>query len=285
MSIILKNVSYIYAPGTAYETKAVSNLSLSVEKGEFVGIMGKTGCGKSTLIQLIAGLLAPGAGEILIDGKNINDRNYDRNELRKKVGVVFQNPQYQLFETTVERDVAFGLKQLGWPAQKITRAVKNALEIVGFEYEKVKDQSPMGFSEGEKRRIAIAGVLAAEPETLVLDEPVAGLDSVGREAFLNLLDRLNRQKVTVLMISHNTDVLAEYARRIVILKAGEIFMDGPIREVFSCTEALLDSGIGLTQAKQTALMLNQRGFDIPPKVVRYEELFPYLISIGRGSFK
>lgn len=285
MSIILKNVSYTYAPGTVYETKAVSNLSLRVEKGEFVGIMGRTGCGKSTVLQLIAGLLTPAAGEILIDGKNINDRNYDRNELRKKIGVVFQHPEYQLFETTVERDVAFGLKQLGWPEQKITQAVKNALETVGLEFEKVKDRSPMVFSEGEKRRIAIAGVLAAEPEVLVLDEPIAGLDPIGREAFLKLLGRLNQKKVTILMISHNTDALAEYARRIVILKAGKIFMDGPLREVFSCTEALTDSGIGFSQAKQTALMLNQRGFAIPPEVVRYEDLLPYLISIGRRSLK
>lgn len=283
MSIIVKNVSYTYAPGTAFAAGALSNVSLTIEDGEFVGIMGKTGCGKTTLIQLIAGLLTPAAGDILLDGEDINGKTYNRNDLRRKVGIVFQHPEYQLFETTVERDVAFGLKHFGWSPEKVRETVKTALETVGFEFEKMRDQSPLGFSGGEKRRIAIAGVLATQPKILILDEPVAGLDPLGRAAFLKFLDELNAKGVTIIMVSHNVDALAEHAGRVIILKEGKVFRDGEKRQVFAEPEELIRNGIGISQAQQTALMLKKRGFDIPEEVISYDALIPHLIKIGKGE--
>jgi len=272
MPIELRGVSYTYAPGTVYESRALDGLSLRVRDGEFVGVMGRTGCGKSTLIQLIAGLLKPSAGQILLDGEDINDKHYDRDTLRRKIGVVFQFPEIQLFETTVARDVAFGLRHFGWTVEEKNAAVREALERLGFDYEAVCDKSPLGFSGGEKRRLAIAGVLAARPEILILDEPVAGLDPLGRDAFLQLLDELNRAGTTILMISHSADALAEHAQRIVILKDGQLLRDGPTEEVFSDHAALKADGIGAGQVRETVELLRQRGVDIPADTVRYEQL-------------
>lgn len=283
MSIIVNNVSYTYAPGTAFAAGALKKVSITIEDGEFVGIMGKTGCGKTTLIQLLAGLLIPAEGEILLDGENINRRGYVRDALRRKVGIVFQYPEYQLFETTVERDVAFGLKHFGWSQEKVTEAVKLALETVGFEFEKVRDKSPLEFSGGEKRRLAIAGVLAAQPKILILDEPVAGLDPLGRTAFLKFLDELNEKGVTIIMVSHNADAVAEHAKRVIILKEGTVFRDGETKAVFAAPEELTANGIGISQAQEMGLLLRQKGFDIPGDAVSYESLLPHLISIGRGE--
>ena len=278
MSIELRDVCYTYAPGTPYESRAVNDFSLTIGDGEFVGIMGRTGCGKSTLIQLIAGLITPEKGQVLIDGKDINDRHYDRAQLRRKVGVVFQFPEVQLFEKTVEKDVAFGLKYFGWSEEEKTAAVKGALEEVGFDFEKVRDKSPLEFSGGEKRRIAIAGVLAAKPEILILDEPVAGLDPLGRKAFLKLLDELNGSGVTVVMISHSADALAEHAGRIAVLKEGRLLTDGPAAEVFSKYGYLRENGIGTGQVRHTVELLRQRGMDIPEDTVRYDQLLQEILG-------
>lgn len=276
MQIELRDLSYIYAPGTPYEAHALKSLSMTVERGEFVGIMGRTGCGKSTLIQLIAGLLKPTEGQILLDGEDINDKRYDRAALRRKLGVVFQFPEIQLFETTVARDVAFGLKHFDWTSAEKDAAAREALEKLGFDYDKIKDKSPLGFSGGEKRRIAIAGVLAAKPEILILDEPVAGLDPLGRSAFLRLLDELNQNGVTILMISHSADALAEHARRIVILKDGQILRDGLTEEVFSDYSGLKAQGVDPGQVRETAELLRQKGLNIPRTTVRYEQLLDAL---------
>lgn len=283
MPIELKNVSYTYAPGTAYAAEALNGVSLSIADGEFVGVMGRTGCGKSTLIQLIAGLLEPSAGTVLVDGADINGKKYDRDRLRRRVGVVFQHPEYQLFETTVERDVAFGLRRLGWTGAQIRDSVKEALEAVGFDYEAVKDQSPLQFSGGEKRRIAIAGVLAAKPGILILDEPIAGLDPLGREAFLELVRKLNETGTTILMISHNADALCRCARRILVLQEGELVLDGPAGAVFARSGYLKQLGIGAGQVREAADLLAARGYEIPGDVCRYEELLPHLIAIGKGA--
>lgn len=283
MPIELNSVSYTYAPGTAYAAGALEQVSLTVTDGEFVGIMGRTGCGKSTLIQLIAGLLTPDGGQVLVDGKDINGRDYDRDLLRRRVGVVFQHPEYQLFETTVARDVAFGLKHLKWSAEEKRQAVREALEAVGFDYDEVKDQSPLRFSGGEKRRIAIAGVLATKPGILILDEPIAGLDPLGREAFLSLLDRLNRQGTTILMISHNADAIAEHADRVVVLEQGKVLLDGPVKQVFARRDLLKAHGLGVSQARETAALLTERGLPAGEDTVRYEDLLPRLIAIGKGA--
>ncbi len=272
MSVELRNVSCVYAPGTPYETRAVTELSLTIRDGEFAGVMGKTGCGKSTMIQLIAGLMRPSGGQILLDGQDINGKNFDRDGLRRRVGVVFQFPEIQLFETTVKRDVAFGLRHFGWTEEEKESSVREALERMGFSYEAVKDKSPLGFSGGEKRRLAVAGVLAARPELLILDEPLAGLDPLGREALLTLLGELNRDGTTILMVSHDADTLAEYADRIILLKDGRLFRDGPAAEVFADYDALKDNGIGVCRVREAAEALRRRGWEIPAGTVRYGQL-------------
>lgn len=272
MPIELKNVSYTYAPGTAYSAQALKNVSLRIDDGEYVGIIGRTGCGKSTLIQLMAGLLEPDEGEVLFDGADINSRDYDRGQLRARLGMVFQFPEYQLFETTVERDVAFGLKHSGLSAKEKEQAVRQALATVGFDFDKVRGKSPLGFSGGEKRRIAIAGVLAAGPKVLILDEPIAGLDPLGREDFLRMTDELNASGVTVIMISHNCDALAEHASRILMLHDGCLVRDGSMREVFSDCAALHADGISPGQVRETVEMLRERGIMLPQSTVRYSEL-------------
>ncbi len=283
MSIELRNVSYTYAPGTAYATGALQNVSLSVEDGEFLGIMGRTGCGKSTLIQLIAGLLTPEQGQVLVDDEDINSREYDRLRLRRRVGVVFQHPEHQLFETTVEKDVAFGLRSFGWSEKQRTEAVREALEAVGFEYEEVRKQSPLQFSGGEKRRIAIAGVLAAKPGILILDEPIAGLDPLGRDAFLKLMDRLNRQGTTILMISHNADAIAEHASRVIVLETGSVLRDGTAEQVFSDQAFLQSHGIGTSQPGAIAELLRQRGVELGADTVRYDQLLSRLLKWKGGG--
>lgn len=283
MPIEIKNVSYIYAKGTPFEAAALRNISLTIDNGEFIGVMGHTGCGKSTLIQLIVGLLHPAEGHILLDGKDINSRAYDRRELRRKAGIVFQYPEYQLFETTVERDVMFGLKHSGLPKSETAERVRWALETVGFDFQKIRDLSPLGLSGGEKRRVAIAGVLALKPEVLILDEPIAGLDPLGREAFLKLTDELNASGTSIVMVSHNADSLAEHAKRIIVLENGGLIMDDTAWKVFSDVQKLKEKRIGISQAAIIAEMLREHGIDIKNDVVRYDELISQLVLVTGGG--
>lgn len=283
MSITIKGLSYTYDAGSALELPALHDIDLEIANGEFVGIMGKTGCGKTTLIQLIAGLLKPSAGEILLDGEDINSRKYDRSILRRKVGLVFQFPEYQLFESTVEKDVAFGLKHSGLSEKEKRERVIDALDKVGFNYEKIRTMSPLGFSGGEKRRLAIAGVLAAKPEVLMLDEPVAGLDPLGRDDFMRLIGALNASGTTVLMVSHSTDTLAEYARRLLVLEDGRVLCDGPARQVLSDYSVLKEHGLNPGQAAVIAELLREKGFAVPAETVRYRELLRELKRLGKGA--
>ena len=194
MPITVTNLTCVYGAGTPFETAALRDVSVTVENGSFVGILGRTGCGKSTLIQIMAGLLTPTAGTVMLDGQDIHARRYDRSILRRKVGIVFQYPECQLFETTVEKDVAFGLKHSGLSAAEKQARVRWALETVGFSFEKVHDQPPMGLSGGEKRRVAIAGVLAMKPDVIILDESTAMLDPSGRREGMNTVHRRNRSR-------------------------------------------------------------------------------------------
>ena len=283
MSIVVEHVSFTYSPGTVFETTALRDVSLTIEDGAYVGIMGQTGCGKSTLIQLLVGLMRPTSGQILIDGNDINGHGYRREELRRKVGIVFQYPEVQLFETTVEKDVAFGLKHSGLSKADVASNVCWAIETVGLDFEKVRSVSPFSLSGGEKRRVAIAGILAAKPKILILDEPVAGLDPVGRKAFLALTKSLNAAGITIVMVSHSADALAENAERVVVLEAGKLIMDSPAKEAFRDADFLREKGVGISQAREIALMLKARGFDIPEDTIRYAELLPMLIAIGKGG--
>lgn len=282
MSITVEHVSYTYAQGTAFEAAALRDITLTIEDGEYVGIMGHTGCGKSTLIQLLVGLMCPSSGQIFVDGRDINGRGYVRDELRRKVGIVFQYPEYQLFETTVEKDVAFGLKHLGLSKDEKDENVRWAVETVGLDFDQIHSASPLSLSGGEKRRVAIAGVLAAKPKVLILDEPIAGLDPLGRDAFLDLTNRLNSVGTTIIMVSHNADALSENAERVIVLEDGRLVMDGPSREVFRDVELLREKGVGISQARDIAFLLEKRGFNIPQDVIRYDDLLPYLIAIGEG---
>ncbi len=283
MSIEVRNISYTYSSGTPFETKALKNICFEIKNGEFVGIMGHTGCGKSTLIQAIAGLISISDGSIVIDGNDINDKRYDRAELRRKLGLVFQYPECQLFESTVEKDVAFGLKHSGLSKSEVTERVKWALEVCGFDYDKVRKQTPLGMSGGEKRRIAIAGVLAVKPDYLILDEPIAGLDPLGREAFLKLITKLNNEGMTIIMISHNADCIGEYAQRILVLNDGELIGDGTPQELFCNVEKMQSLHLGVSHSRELCYLLNKRGFDIEQDICTYDKLLPALVGKLKGG--
>ncbi len=286
MSVEVNNINFIYMPGTPFASHALKGVSLKVEDGEFVGIIGHTGCGKSTLIQQMAGLLKPDSGNILVDGKDINEDGYDKKVLRKTVGVVFQYPEYQLFEETVEKDVAFGPTKLGMSEDEVIKNTDTALELVGFLPEEIKPLSPFELSGGQKRKVAIAGVLATDPKILILDEPIAGLDPLTREAFMQLVKQLNDCGVTIIMISHNMDGLADYASRIVVMDGGVIVKDGTPKEVFSDIEGLRKIGLDASEARKAGYLLKQRGIDVPGDIICVDELVKWLskhFSDARGK--
>jgi len=283
MPITIKDLSFTYAPGTPFASAALDRVSLTIEDGEFVGVMGRTGCGKSTLIQLIAGLLTPSSGQIFLDGCDIHAKGYRRSQLRKKVGIVFQYPEYQLFETTVARDVAFGLKHSGLGQEQIERQVRWALELMGFSYDEVGELSPFELSGGQKRRVAIAGVLASSPQVLILDEPIAGLDPAAREDFLRLLTRLNGQGTTIIMVSHNADALAEYAKRVLVLEQGLVLFDKDASSLFCDPEALRSHGLGVPQAQEIARLLRRQGLPIHDRICQYEPLLDCLTAFCKGG--
>ena len=278
MSIELNQISFCYASHTSYGEYALREVELFIGDGEFVGIMGHTGCGKTTLAQIVAGLLLPFAGTVKIDGYDINKKGYDRKLLRKKVGFVFQYPEHQLFETTVEREVAFGLKYSGLSWNERMERVKDALKCMGFSFERVRKESPMSFSGGEKRRIAIAGVLVSEPDILILDEPTAGLDAKSRSSLHKIIAKLNQRGATVLWISHDADSLCKYADRIIVLEKGKIVMDGPPREVFADQTKTEQYQIGTSQARVISEMLQKRGFKFERKPITYQELLDDLCN-------
>lgn len=280
MRLELKSVSYKYSP----ESDALNKVSLQIEQGEFIGIMGETGSGKTTLIQMMDGLLKPYEGTVLLNGQDIHAVNFDRSILRAGIGVVFQFPDYQLFETTVERDVAFGLKQAGFRRSERKNAVKKALADTGFDYEKVKNRSPLSFSGGEKRRIAIAGILAANPEIFIFDEPVSGLDCENREWFEKLVSDLNKQGKTIIIVSHNTDFLAEYTRRLIIMKNGQVLKDGKTENVLAEYPFLKQNGIGAGQVCEIAEMLRENGADISPGTVTFNQFIDEICRVyGRNE--
>lgn len=283
MPITVKNLSYTYMPGTPFEHQALKNVSFEIADGEFVGIIGHTGSGKSTLIQVISGLLDGAEGQVLINGVDYMAKKADRRQLRRTLGVVFQYPEYQLFEETVEKDVAYGPRKMGVPESELAGRVRVALEHVGIDYELYKDKSPFSLSGGQKRKIAIAGVLAMEPSILILDEPIAGLDPMGRENFMQLSRDLNETGITILMISHNMDNLAEYAGRVLAMNDGELYLNGTPQEVFSQEEKLVAAGLDLPEAAKLARQLRERGMDVPQGTIRYDEILGYLAEKLGGA--
>ena len=233
MSIKIENLSYIYDEGMPFQTMAVNNISFEIEAGEFVGLIGHTGSGKSTLIQTLNGLLNPSKGSIYIDGKNLSDKKVKKSEIRKNVGLVFQYPEYQLFEETVYKDIAFGPKNLNLSKELIDARVRESMAQVGLDFETLSELSPFELSGGQKRRVAIAGVLAMNPRILILDEPTAGLDPMGRDEILEQIKNLNKEKkVTVILVSHSMEEVANLVDRLIVLDQGKKILDGCVRDVF-----------------------------------------------------
>lgn len=283
MPIAVENVSYTYLPGTPFEHQALKDVSFTIEDGEFVGIIGHTGSGKSTLIQIISSLIPQTAGRVLIDGVDYSQKDADKKKLRRTVGVVFQYPEYQLFEETIAKDIAYGPRMTGIPEEELENRTQVAMELVGMDYETYKDKSPFELSGGQKRKIAIAGVLAMEPKILIMDEPIAGLDPLGRESLMDLVKNLNDCGMTILMISHNMDGLAEYASRILVMNQGELMMNGTPREVFREHEALRAAGLDLPEAGQLVEALRAKGIAISEENIRFDEVREELIRMLGGK--
>ena len=264
MSIALEHVNYVYSPGTAYEKQALKDVSLEIPQGQFVGIIGHTGSGKSTLIQHLNGLTRATSGRILYEGRNIYEEGYDMRWLRSQVGLVFQYPEHQLFEVDVLSDVCFGPKNQGLSQEECEERAKEALELVGFP-EKYYKQSPFELSGGQKRRVAIAGVLAMRPKVLVLDEPTAGLDPKGRDEILDQVERLHKETgMTVILVSHSMEDVARYVERIIVMNRGEKMLDGTPREVFRHYKELEKVGLAAPQVTYVMHDLKERGFDLSP---------------------
>ena len=281
MSIVIEHLNYVYMAGGPYETKALNDVNLTIGDGEFIGLIGHTGSGKSTLVQHLNGLVMPTSGRVLVDGMDLADKATDRRAIRQRVGLVFQYPENQLFEETVEKDIAFGPKNLGLDENEIARRVKDAMRRVALDYDALHDRSVFELSGGQMRRVAIAGVLAMEPQVLVLDEPCAGLDPRGREEILGLIKKLHEEAgTTIVMVSHSMDDVASLAERVIVMNHGEVAMDGAPRDVFSCGEELRGMGLDVPQAVQLAQKLRDRGYDIPEGIYRVEEIREAILAIA-----
>lgn len=285
MSLIeINNLTHIYSEGLPFEKKAVDDINLKVEENEFIGLIGHTGSGKSTFIQHLNGLLKPSSGEIIIDGTRVDKSGANLTDLRKKVGLVFQYPEYQLFEETIERDIAFGPKNLDISEEEVQERVKSSMESVGLDYETYKDKSPFELSGGLKRRVAIAGVLAMEPKVLILDEPTAGLDPRGRDEILSEIKSIHeKRKMTVILVSHSMEDVAKIAERIVVLDKGKVFLDGEPRDIFREEDKLLGVGLGIPQITSLMRTLKKKGLDINEDAITVEEAKESLKNYLRGA--
>ena len=285
MSIVIEHLNYVYMQGGPYETKALDDVSLTIHDGEFVGLIGHTGSGKSTLVQHLNGLILPTSGQITVDGMDLADKNTDKRAIRRRVGLVFQYPENQLFEETVAKDIAFGPKNLGLDEAEIDRRVRTAMRRVALDYDKLSQRSVFELSGGQMRRVAIAGVLAMEPQTLVLDEPCAGLEPKGREEILGLISDLHRESgATIVMVSHSMDDVAALAERVIVMNHGKVAMDGAPREVFSRGEELRAIGLDVPQAVELAQKLREKGFDVPEGIYKIEEVRAAIEAIvGKGG--
>ena len=271
MSIILDKVNYIYSPNTAYEIKALNDINLKIEDGQFIGIIGHTGSGKSTLIQHLNGLMKATSGAIYFNGRDIYEADYDMKELRTKVGLVFQYPEHQLFETTIFDDVCFGPMNQGLDKNKAGLRAFEALRSVGMP-EELYYQSPFDLSGGQKRRVAIAGVLAMKPEVLILDEPTAGLDPKGRDEILDLIAKMHKErKITVILVSHSMEDVAKYVERIIVMNDGSVMFDGTPGEVFLHYKELEQVGLAAPQVTYLMHGLSEKGIPVDQNATTVEE--------------
>ena len=287
MSIVIENLTHIYNEGLPFESKALDDITLEIKSGDFVGLIGHTGSGKSTLIQHLNGILKPSSGRILINEFDITEKNLNLTDIRKKVGVVFQYPEYQLFEETVEKDIAFGPSNLGLGEEEINNRIKLSMEAVGLDYETFKNKSPFELSGGQKRRVAIAGVITMDPEVLILDEPTAGLDPKGRDEIFKLIKDLHEEKnITIILSSHSMDDMAKLVKTIIVMNSGKVEFMGPTREVFKnhCSR-LKEIGLDIPQVLELSIKLKERGFDIKEDAITIEEIKSEIIRVMRGKGK
>ena len=283
MPIEVKKLTHIYMPGTPFESKALNEVSLSIRDGEFIGIIGHTGSGKSTLISHLNGLEHSGPGTVFVNGIDLGAKGTDLIAIRRVVGLVFQYPEYQLFEETVAKDVAFGPANLGLDKDEIARRVETALKQVGLDPARVSEKSPFEMSGGQKRRVAIAGVLAMQPEILILDEPAAGLDPAGRRAMFELIRGIHDTGVTVVMVSHSMDDVGRLCDRLFVLNRGEIAYSGAPAEVFTHENRLHAIGLDVPECAKLARRLREAGFDIPEGIYRMEDVCAAIVGNLSGG--
>lgn len=282
--IEVKNLSYSYSADNLAKDTALVNVSFGFEQGEFIGIAGHTGSGKSTVAQILAGLLTPSEGRIFIDGEEIEDYKAACRALRRRVGIVFQYPEHQLFEETVYKDIAFGPKNKGLSEEEIDRCVRKSALLAGVS-EKLFEESPFELSGGQKRRVAIAGVLATEPKVLILDEPAAGLDPKSKHKLLKELHKIQKEEnTTIILISHSMEDLSEHAQRIIVLNHGVKFKDASPKDIFSSQKALRECGLEIPEIAQVVSILNSKGMDIPGDIFTLKEAY-YAIAQKLGVGK
>lgn len=280
MSIKIENLTHVYMQDTPFEKKAIDDVNLEIQNGEFIALIGHTGSGKSTLIQHINGLLKPHSGKIIIDGIDITQKEVKMTEIRKKVGLVFQYPEYQLFEETIEKDIAFGPKNLNLNEEEINKRIKRAMNIVGLDYEKYKDKSPFELSGGQKRRVAIAGVVAMEPEVLILDEPTAGLDPKGRDEILGKIKDLHKEyNMTIILVSHSMEDVAKLATRVLVMHKGKCILDGEPSKVFNEVDTLESVGLAAPQVTYLMKKLKEKGFNISENIFTIDQAKKELLKI------
>lgn len=283
MQIVFENVNYVYSSGTNFEKHALKDINFKIDKGEFIGIIGHTGSGKSTLIQHMNGLIKATSGKVYFNGEDIYDKNYDMRILRSKVGLVFQYPEHQLFETTVYKDVSFGPKNLGLDKSEVDRRTCEALKMVGIGVE-LYDASPFELSGGQKRRVAIAGILAMEPEVLILDEPTAGLDPRGRDEILDQVAKLHREKnITVILVTHSMEDAAKYVDRIFVMNDGRLVMDEAKVKIFSRYKELEAIHLAAPQVTYVMNALRERGLPVNTEVTTVEEAKKEILKVFKKS--
>ena len=282
MPIEVRHLTHCYSEGSVLRTVALDDVSFTINDGEFVGIIGHTGSGKSTLVQHLNGLLKPSSGQVLIDGEDLNGEHVNRRALRQRIGLVFQYPEYQLFEESVEKDIAFGPKNQKLSPEEIAERVRYAMDCVHLDYDKYAARSPFELSGGQMRRVAIAGVLAMKPSILILDEPTAGLDPRGRDKILSMLEELHqREHVTTLMVSHSMDDMARLAGRLLVMSEGKVVADGTPREIFAQEDMMTSIGLDVPEAARLCARLRAKGYDLPADLFLPEELREHLLRLWK----
>lgn len=283
MSIKIENLTHVYMKKSPFEKKALDDVSLTIDDGEFVALIGHTGSGKSTLIQHINGLLKPESGTIIVDDVDITAKNVKLNAIRKKVGLVFQYSEYQLFEETIEKDIAFGPKNLGLSDEEVQERIIKAMNLVGLDYETYKDKSPFDLSGGQKRRVAIAGVVAMEPKVLILDEPTAGLDPKGRDDILKQIKTLHKAyNMTIILVSHSMEDVAKVADRILVMHKGKCILDGKPSKIFKEIDTLESVGLAVPQVTYLMRSLKNKGFNISDEAFTIEQAKDEILKFLRS---